>query len=172
MSELVYRLCRYTAWFAGAVVAALALLSVVSIAGRALSGFGLGPVPGDFELVEAGTALAVFSALPWCFLVRGHATVDIFWGALPRSIRAFVEAGTSLLMLVIWVLLSWRMGIATAEHHASGETTFILAMPLWWGYAASLPPAVIGCIAYAWRTLEVLGLVVPPRGFEHGEAAH
>lgn len=171
MSELVYRLCRYTAWFAGAVVAALAVLSVVSIAGRALSGFGLRPVPGDFELVEAGTALAVFCALPWCFLVRGHATVDIFWEAFPQRLRTFVEAGTSLLMLAIWVLLSWRMGIATVEHQASGETTFILGMPLWWGYAASLPPAVIGCIAYAWRALEALGLALPPEGFAQGGAA-
>ncbi len=164
VSEFVYRLCRYTAAFGGAVVAVIALISVVSIAGRALSGVGLAPVPGDFELVEAGTALAVFSALPWCFLARGHATVDLFWETLPRTVKTFVEAGTSVMMLVIWALLTWRMGIATAEHHASGETSFILGMPLWWGYAASLPPVLIGCVAYAWRTLEALELVSPPKG--------
>jgi hypothetical protein len=53
------------AWFGAFVLVLLAAMSVVSIAGRALSGLGLGPVPGDFELVEAGTALAVFCFLPW-----------------------------------------------------------------------------------------------------------
>ena len=57
------------AWF-GASCSHIALMSVASIVGRALSGLGLGlgPVPGDFELVEAGTALAVFCFLPWCHL--------------------------------------------------------------------------------------------------------
>ncbi len=172
MSVLVYRLCRYTAWFGGAVVAAIALISVASIAGRALSGFGLGPVPGDFELVEAGTALAVFSALPWCYLARGHAAVDIFWASLPRRLKTVLEATTSVLMLLIWALLTWRMGIATAEHQASGETTFILNMPVWWGYAAAMPPAVIGCVAYAWRLFEDLGLASPPPGFAGQGAGH
>ena len=172
VSAFVYRLCRYTAWFGGAVVAALGLISVVSIAGRALSGFGLGPVPGDFELVEAGTALAVFSALPWCYLARGHATVDIFWPAIPRRGQFLIEAATSALMLLIWALLTWRMGIAMTEHRASGETTFILNMPLWWGYAAAMPPAVIGCVAYGWRLLEDLGAASPPGGLEGSGAGH
>ena len=65
MSNTIYGLARLMAWFGAAVLTALAALTVASIAGRALSGFGLGPVPGDFELVEAGTALAVFAFLPW-----------------------------------------------------------------------------------------------------------
>jgi len=172
VSAFIYRLCRYTAWFGGAVVAALAMISVVSIAGRALSGLGLGPVPGDFELVEAGTALAVFSALPWCYLTRGHAVVDVFWAAIPPRAKSVLEASTSALMLLIWALLTWRMGVATAEHRASEETTFILNMPLWWGYAAAMPPAVIGCAAYAWRMLEELGLASPPAGFAGHGAGH
>ncbi len=52
------------AWFGSLVLVLIALMSVASIVGRALAGFGLGPVPGDFELVEVGTALAVFCFLP------------------------------------------------------------------------------------------------------------
>ena len=64
MSKIIYGTSRLLAWFGGCMLSALALLSVVSISGRALSVAGLGPVPGDFELVEAGTALAVFCFLP------------------------------------------------------------------------------------------------------------
>jgi hypothetical protein len=61
MSNFIYGLSRAMAWLGAVVLSLIALMSVVSIIGRALSGFGLGPVPGDFELVEAGTALAVFT---------------------------------------------------------------------------------------------------------------
>jgi len=164
MGETIYYICRRLAWFGGFVLAAMAVLSVVSIAGRALSGFGLGPVPGDFELVEAGTALAVFCFMPWCHLHDGHATVDLFWKAYPPALRRALEILGDALMLVVWLLLVWRMSIATADYFDNGETTFILQFPVWWGYAASLLPAAFGCIAYAWRLLERLGLVALPRG--------
>ena len=65
MNKLIYGLSRAMAWFGSFVLVIIAVMSVASIIGRALSGLGLGPVPGDFELVEAGTALAVFCFLPW-----------------------------------------------------------------------------------------------------------
>jgi TRAP-type C4-dicarboxylate transport system permease small subunit len=141
---------------------ALALLSVASIIGRALSGFGLGPIPGDFELVEAGTALAVFCSLPWCYLVRGHAVVDLFWNGFSPALQRTLESGSALLMLLVWVLLTWRLGVGMLDYRASGEVGFILQMPTWWGYAAALPPAVIGCVAYAWRLFETFELINPP----------
>jgi TRAP-type C4-dicarboxylate transport system permease small subunit len=98
--------------------------------------------------------------------------VDIFWAVLPGRLKSVVEVATSALMLLIWALLTWRMGIAMFEHRASGETTFILNMPLWWGYAAAMPPAIIGCVAYAWRMFEDIGLASPPAGFAGHCAAH
>jgi len=172
MASFVYLLCRFTARFGAFVVGALAVLSVTSIAGRALSGMGLGPVPGDFELVEAGTALAVFCSLPWCYLVRGHATVDIFWSAFPAPMKRAIQVLTSSLMLLVWAVLTWRMIVATGEYRATGEVSFILQMPVWWGVAACVPPAVIGCLAYAWRLLEELGVAAPPAGAPRAEGGH
>ena len=163
MAGWVYSLCRWTARFGASVMIALALLSVASIVGRALSGFGLGPIPGDFELVETGTALAVFCSLPWCYLMRGHAVVDLFWHGFSPALQRTLELGSGLLMLLVWLLLTWRLGIGMLDYRASGEVGFILQMPTWWGYAAALPPAAIGCLAYTWRLFESLGLVDPPK---------
>ncbi|MEP7282568.1 MAG: TRAP transporter small permease [Rubrivivax sp.] len=165
MSTLIYGISRAMAWIGGAVLTVIALLSVASIAGRALSGLGLGPVPGDFELVEAGTALAVFCFMPWAHLRRGHAMVDLFWNAYPPALRRALEIAADALMLIVWGLLVWRMALATGDYRANGEVTFILQMPVWWGYAASLVPAAGGCIVYAWRLLEDFRLVAPPAGF-------
>lgn len=172
MGNAIYYLSRRLAWFGGAVLAAMALLSVLSIAGRALSRFGLGPVPGDFELVEAGTALAVFSFLPWCHLREGHATVDLFWKSYPAALRRGLAVASDAMMLVVWALLVWRMGLATGDYRDNGETTFILQFPVWWAYAASLVPAAFGCLAYTWRLLERVGLVAGPPAAPPAGGAH
>jgi TRAP-type C4-dicarboxylate transport system permease small subunit len=173
MNSFIYQLSRVLAWFGALVLAAMAVISVASIVGRSLTAFGLGPVRGDFELVEAGTALAVFCFLPWCHLRRSHAVVDMFWGAYPAALRRVLTALADLLMLVVWLLLTWRMGLATLEYRGTGETTFILLMPVWWGYAVSLVAAALGCLIYLWRALESLGLVQVPAGHAaDGAGAH
>ena len=172
MNTLIYNLSRAMAWFGAFVLTVIALMSVVSIIGRALSTFGLGPVPGDFELVEAGTALAVFCFLPWCHLKGGHAVVDMLWHKYPPSMQRVLLVLSDALMLVVWVFLVWRMGVAMLEYRHNAEVSFILQMPVWWGYAASLLPAVVGVLAYAWRLLESLGLASPPAGFVVAAGGH
>ena len=172
MNKLIYGLSRAMAWFGSFVLVLIAVMSVTSIIGRALSGLGLGPVPGDFELVEAGTALAVFCFLPWAHLKRGHAVVDMLWASYPPAMRRVLDVMADALMFIVWVLLVWRMSIAMGEYRHNGEVSFILQMPVWWGYAASMPAAVVGCIAYAWRLLESLGLASPPPGFVMAVGGH
>ena len=84
------------------------------------------------------------------------------------------HAGAELVWLgsAVWLLLVWRMGLMTIEYRANGEVSFILQMPVWWGYAASLLPAVFGCLVYAWRLLESLHLVSPQAGFKTAEGEH
>ena len=172
MNRLIYGLSRAMAWFGSLVLVVIAVMSVASIIGRALSGFGLGPVPGDFELVEVGTALAVFCFLPWTHLKRGHAVVDMLWGSYPLPMRRVLDVLADGLMLAVWLLLVWRMSLAMGEYRHNGEVSFILQMPVWWGYAASMPAAVVGCVAYAWRLLESLGLASPPPGFVTAGGGH
>jgi TRAP-type C4-dicarboxylate transport system permease small subunit len=172
MSNLIYGTSRALAWFGAIVLTLLAGMSVFSIAGRALSFAGLGPVPGDFELVEAGTALAVFCFLPWCHLRRAHADVTMLWQAYPPAMRRAILVLVELLTLVVWCLLIWRMGLAMLEYRENNEVSFILQMPVWWGYAASFVPGLLGCVVYAWRLLETLGLVAPREGFTVAEGTH
>lgn len=172
MGKFIYEMSRAMAWVGGFVLTLLAAMSVFSIAGRALSFAGLGPVPGDFELVEAGTALAVFCFLPWCHLKRSHADVSMFWHAYPEPMRRMLRALGDALMLLVWLLLVWRMGLSTLEYRANNEVTFILQMPVWWGYAASMLPGVLGCVVYCWRLLETLVLVMPQAGFATAEGGH
>lgn len=171
-ARAVYATARAFALFGVLVLCALALMSLVSIVGRALIPWGLKPVPGDFELVEMGTALAVFSFLPWCHLRHGHAVVDLIWGTYPRWLQRLLQCFADLLMLVVWALLVWRMGVAAFEYRAKGEVTFILQLPIWWGYALSLVPAALGVVAAFWRVLESAALVAPAAQAGGGAVQH
>jgi TRAP-type C4-dicarboxylate transport system permease small subunit len=172
MSALIYSLSRALTWFGGGVLALIALISVASIIGRAFSAWGLGPVLGDFELVEAGTALAVFCFLPWAHLRRGHASVDLLWPWFPPLVKRGLDILADALMLLVWVLLVWRMGVAMLDYRGNGEVSFILQMPVWWAYAVSFPFAVVGCVVYVLRLAEDLGLSTPPAGLAPSGAQH
>ena len=77
IGRLIHSLSKALALTAGGVLVLLAVMTVVSIAGRSLLWAGLAPIAGDFELVEIGTAVAVFGFLPYCHLHRGHVSVDV-----------------------------------------------------------------------------------------------
>lgn len=166
-------LVRWLAYAGGAVLAAMAVMTVSSITGRALIGFGLGPVPGDFELVEMASAIAVFSFLPWCHFNRGHVTVDILVDRFPTRVRLFLTViGEITVAVVAWLVL-WRHFVGFGERLPYGsrelrdalgfgmkpffpETTFILGLPMWYGYALSLVGATLFFVValYAiWRAV-------------------
>ncbi|MDO4682180.1 MAG: TRAP transporter small permease subunit [Lautropia sp.] len=165
MNKIIYGLSRALSWLGCWFLLLIGLISVVSITGRALSGFGLGPVNGDFELVEIGTAVAVFCFMPWAHLTRSHAVVDLFWQAYPKGMQRALSLLSDVLMLLLWIVLVWRMGVAMMDYRANEEVSFILQVPVWWGYALSMGPALFGCVVYAWRILEDLGVANPPEGF-------
>ncbi len=54
----------------GVVLVLLTIMTCISIVGRAGLTIGLRPVKGDFELIEAGVAFAIFAFLPWCQFTR------------------------------------------------------------------------------------------------------
>ncbi|WP_212523201.1 TRAP transporter small permease [Actibacterium sp. MT2.3-13A] len=167
------RAARGMAYGGGAALLGIALVTVASVTGRALSGLGLGPVTGDYELVEAGCAIAVFSFLPLCQLRRGHVTVDVLIQRFPpRARAAFGLLGDTLITLTAGVIL-WRLWLGFGERFPYGgdalraalsmgdrpffaETTYDLQLPVWIPYALSLGGAaafLVVSLYTMWRGL-------------------
>ncbi|HPQ96683.1 MAG: TRAP transporter small permease subunit [Thiothrix sp.] len=166
MYPIMERVARIMAILGGLVLTALIIMTCVSVLGRGLNTLGhsafltglapglagwlvqagVGPVQGDFELVEAGIAFCVFAFLPLCQLHRGHATVDIFTNALPRPVNAFIIAFWEILLTLAILLISWRLFVGMLDKHNYAETTFILQFPVWWAYAASFMAALVASI--------------------------
>jgi len=149
------RLDRQLAYFGGFILALIALVTVVSVIGRFLSFAGLGPIKGDFEIVENGCAIAIFAFMPLAQLKRGHVTVDLFVSALPLRVQAFLGfLGDALLTLAAFVIL-WRLYLGFGEKFPYGsdslrallglgakpffpETTYELEVPVWIPFGLAL----------------------------------
>jgi len=152
VGPIVEGLARLMALLGGLVLAFITLMTALSIIGRTMISFGLGPIPGDFELVEAGTGFAVFAFLPWCQLNRGHATVDLFTNYLSPAANRWIDLVSETLMTVVFVLLAWRLWVGMTDKMRYGETTFILQFPVWWGFAAAMVGAAVCVVVSVYMT--------------------
>ena len=159
MMANIHRMARWSALLGGALLTLLTLLVVLSVIGRSLSGMGLGPVPGDYELVEVGVGIAIFFFMPWCYLQGGHATVDLLYSFMSNGLQRFIRLLSDVLMLAVWLLLTWRLWEGLMDKLTNQETTFILQIPLWWGFAVCMIGAILGCITYIGHILMQRGLV-------------
>jgi len=140
----------------GAVLVALVTVTVVSIVGRSLIFAGLGPIPGDFELVEAGTAFSVFAFLGFCQLRRGHVSVDLFLSRAGPRVNGIIDVIANLLMTAAAAVVTWRLWLGMLDKQSYGETTFILQFPVWWGFAAALAGAAVFTVVCAFTVLRSL----------------
>lgn len=132
---LLYRAVELWAVLGGAVLVGVVLMTTWS----ATSGVVLGrPLPGDVELTEMLTAIAVFMFLPWCQLTGANVTADIFTArAGPRAVAA-MRLLSALVALGFSTLLIWRMYEGLGDYREYVETTTILRIPVWYAYLPAL----------------------------------
>ena len=137
-------LARWCAYAAGVVLTAMAMMSAYSIVGRAVTGK---PIQGDFELVQVGCAICVGLFLPICQLRGGNIIVDFFTSRASDRTRGMLDTIGALLVAVMMALITWRTGVGMLSTKAAGETSMIMGVPLWWGYAGMLPGLAVTVLA-------------------------
>lgn len=114
----------------GLLLVATALMVTTSVAIRSPLVGGRG-VPGDFELVQMGTALAAFSYLALCQARRGNIFVDTFTGWLPRRAQAGIDAFWDAAYALAMAVISWRLVVGAVGERQSGTVTMVLGLPTW-----------------------------------------
>lgn len=154
LAQAIYVLAAGAALLGGALLSAIALMSVASIVPRSL---GLQPIQGDFELVQVGLAVCVTLLLPWCQLQGGNIVVDFFTTWMRKRWQRRLDALGSVLFAGVIALVAWRTGVGAVSLKAAGETTMLLGFPLWLAYAAMTPglaltsAAALYSAALAWH---------------------
>lgn len=147
---------RALAIIGGIALVAVVVMSVASIAGRAAIDWGLAPIEGDYEYVQFGCVIALAAFMPWCQVNRGHVRVDILFVKAPDRVRILTELIGDLALLTLSSIIVWRLYLGTLDKLKVHESTFILQLPVWWGYAAALVGMTVfalTCLHSVWRDL-------------------
>lgn len=183
-------LARTLAVIGGLVLTALVLLTCISVIGRGGNTLGhsdfmagvlpgvadmlkhLGPVTGDFELVEAGIAFTIFAFLPICQLHGGHATVDVFTNMMPKRFNRIIVAFWEVVLALVLVLISWRLFEGLLSKMSNGETTYLIQFPIWWAFAASFVASVAAAVVGVYCAIaRVAGMITGGHYLPHSEGA-
>ena len=166
MYSLIKKLAHAMAVLGGLVLISLILLVCTSVLGRSVGtvlhgafmqtnftdfsnwalGVGIGAINGDFELVEAGVAFAIFAFLPLCQLSGSHATVDVLTSKLSLRSNQVLKIISECLFALVLGLIAWRLFAGMEAKQRYGETTFLLQFPIWWAYAASFLGAALAAL--------------------------
>lgn len=130
----------------GLLMVAVAVTVTVSVLLRWLANSA---VPGDIEIVQIGTAVAIFSFLPLCQSRRGNIMVDTFTARLPARVRNAFDALWDIAYAAMAAIIAWRLGIGAWDTIRSNTVSMMLGLPTGWAIAAcSLMAAllaVVGC---------------------------
>lgn len=137
-------LARLMAIIGGLIFVGLVLMSLVSIVGRKTMGF---VVPGDVEVLQMLAACAAASFFPYCHLLHGDIKVDFFTHNLKQETIWIIDAFGSLLVGLFGALIAWRSWAGAMMVRESGETSMILAWPVWIPQAFMVPGFALLAIA-------------------------
>ena len=155
VGRVLNKISRAFAIGSGLMLISMSLMSVASIVGRALFSK---PVLGDYELVQAMSAVAVSMALPFCQMIRGHIIVDFFTTAAPPKFNKFLDIAASLLLAVAGFVFAWRITLGMFELRENGDASMLLNLPTWWAYAPMVPSFfLLGCAALYTAWVDVTG---------------
>jgi TRAP-type C4-dicarboxylate transport system permease small subunit len=138
------------------VVAAMVTISV-TLRSPLIGGRG---VPGDFELVQMGTAVAAFTFLAVCQARRGNIFVDTFTGWLPIRFQHALDAFWDVIYGLAMAVIAWRLVVGAIGEFSTGTTTMVLGLPT--GYAI----AACGVLAVL---VSVVAFVGAAARFNNGE---
>ena len=121
--------------FGGLVLLFIVCISVLSIFGRMLFS---SPLMGDFELVEMGCAIAIFSFLPLCHLMNGNVIVDFFSLRFSHWLRQCLDAISCLLFGSVALFFAWRMIHGAGDMYRYNEQTMLLKLPVWFAFVPGI----------------------------------
>jgi TRAP-type C4-dicarboxylate transport system permease small subunit len=138
VSPIVGTVASAVAMLGGGALVLIALMTCASILGRLMISLGGHAIPGDFELVEAGTAFVVCAFLPWCHLTNGHAAVTVLTDRLNSAANRVIGFAWNGLLTLAACVITWQHILGLKDRIAFGDTSFILRYPIWWAYAACL----------------------------------
>ncbi len=147
----------------GLVLVAFMTVSVGSIASRVVFG---SPLLGDYELVERGSAIAIFAILPYTHIKGGNVVVDMFVGMMAPAVRRFATLASEVAFGVIMAIITWRLALGGMEMYEYHDASMMLQIPTWWVFVPMVLSSALLTLVCVQRSLAALSGTLAPSGGE------
>lgn len=155
---------RLLALAGGVLLLLMITLSTASILGRAgpelVAWTGVRtaphPIPGDAEIAQVLTAMALFTFLPWCQMRRGHLSADAFTSWLGPSTRRGLDIAWGVVFALAAGILAWRLLLGLLAKIANRDESMVLRIPDAWPMGVAVACTFLLCLAVLWTVYEDL----------------
>ncbi|MGD9727402.1 MAG: TRAP transporter small permease [Nitrospiraceae bacterium] len=127
-ASMLERLSLAIAVIGGIILLTTACIVIISVVGRALFNQ---PVPGDYEFVQIGLAVSVFSFLPYTQIQNGHVSVDTFTLWLPSRMNRYIDSAWDILLSLVFALFALGLWAEMLDMRRFGGTLMEVPWPLW-----------------------------------------
>jgi len=144
VGDFLLRVSRWLALAGGLIFVGLVGMSLVSVVGRKLFSFA---VPGDVEVLQMLAALASSTFFAYCHMIQGDIKVDFFTHNLSPNKINFLDTLGSLMVALFGSIIAWRTGAGALSLKEVGETSAILAWPVWIPQMLMVPGFILLAIA-------------------------
>lgn len=144
VGNFLLAVCRKLALVGGLIFVGLVFMSLVSVVGRKLFSFA---VPGDVEVLQMLAALAGSTFFAYCHLIQGDVKVDFFTHNMTPWKIAFLDFLGSLMVGLFGTIIAWRTAAGAISLKEVGESSAILAWPVWIPQALMVPGFILLAIA-------------------------
>jgi TRAP-type C4-dicarboxylate transport system permease small subunit len=122
VEAVVKILTNIAAW----ALAAMMFLTFVDVV---LRYFFNSPIQGAGELIEFMMAIVVPFSIVYCARLKAHIAVDFITESLPKSVRNVIDTINSVLMLGLFVLITYQSYFYLIDEFESGLTSPVLYIP-------------------------------------------
>jgi TRAP-type C4-dicarboxylate transport system permease small subunit len=139
-------------------VGALALVTMMVITCADVMGAKmlLYPVPGSIDIVMLAQVVAVSFGIASGLILGRHVTVEFFFILLPNWAKAVVEVIVSILGLLLFSFIVWRLGIYGHYMQIGGEVSATARIPLYpFAYAIALASIPV-CLVFIVQLIDAL----------------
>ncbi|MBC6404416.1 MAG: TRAP transporter small permease [Rhodospirillales bacterium] len=154
---------------AGGLLGAVVLITVANVGGFVLNtvvrpfGYSVSGLPGYEDAASILVGIAALFILPYCQLMRGHVSVDLFTSFLSSRGLKRLGRATDTAMALLAGFLAAMMTSGMLSYKADGVRTPVLDWPVW-------PFMLPGIVALALWALTALMLAIDPAAAGAGKA--
>ncbi|MDN2568509.1 TRAP transporter small permease [Aquibium sp. A9E412] len=151
----IRRFAQLAAMLGLAALVILSVMMMLDIAGRELFGT---PITGFSDISDLIIVIAAAACFPASLATNQHVAVR-FAGLSHWRVGALLDLLGHLVMLAVFVLIAWQLSIYTLDVFRSGQTTWLIYIPVWpvWTLTTALfvlcVPVQIASVVAALRAL-------------------